>query len=121
MLSLSWRSDFDLEEVGATATRRPMMEEEECLIFSGAWYIGSSSVFLASSFSAAVLSSFSPFLMESVGKPLVASGLKSEVGEVRLLASPVELRVVSQHTGVYYAKCNPKTVNWSHRRVSWWC
>ena len=93
MSSFSCRSDFDLEEVGATATRRPMMEEEECLIFSGAWYIGSSIVF-----SAAVLSSFSPFLVESVGKLLVASGLKSEVGEVRLLARPVELRVVSQQT-----------------------
>ena len=67
---------FDLDVVSKVAARRPIIELELCLIFSGAATpppSTSSEVFFAS---------------ENV---LDDSGLKSVVGDVRLLALPVEL------------------------------
>ena len=62
------------ELVSKAAARRPMMEEELCLIFSGAEQEpASTSSWVESEVSA-------------------VSGLKSEEGEVRLLARPVELK-----------------------------
>ena len=72
----SFKSVFDLDVVSKVAARRPIIELELCLIFSGAATpppSTSSEVFFAS---------------ENV---LDDSGLKSVVGDVRLLALPVEL------------------------------
>ena len=74
--STSLISFFDLD-ASKLAALSPMIEEELCLIFSGA-------------FSGPVSQLFT-----SAWKLLGFSGLKSVVGEVKLLARPVELNTQS--------------------------